>query len=153
MAEIKEHSADDIQSFINHLGDETYDRNIVSASEVVSANGNEAVFRTEVRAGLVNSLGAMHGGAVATAIDLFTSCALVPQCRDGFWEMGPGVSRNLNVTYLRPAKQGTTILFKCKIVSLSKRTVYMTCEVVDEATGKILATGTHDKVAVAPPKL
>lgn len=146
-------TTDDIKSFLNHLGDETYDRAICQATEVVKATKDEATFRLEVTTNLTNSLGAMHGGAIATTIDLLTSAALVPHCRDGFWEMGPGVSRHLAATYLRPAKLGAKVLFECKIVALSKRTCYLTCEVFDEATGKLLATGTHDKVAVPVPKL
>ena len=146
-------TTDDIKSFLNHLGDETYDRAITQAVEVIEANENAAKFRLTVTTNLTNSLGAMHGGAIATSIDLLTSAAIVPHCRDGFWEMGPGVSRNLAVTYLRPAQLGAKVIFDCKIVALSKRTCYSTCEVKDEKTGKLLATGTHDKVAIPVPKL
>lgn len=57
------------------------------------------------------------------------------------------------MTYLRPAALGTTLLFKCKVVSLGRRSAALQCEVVDAATGKVLAIGTHDKVSIDGPKI
>ena len=55
--------------------------------------------------------------------------------------------------YLRPAPEGSYVLFKCKVVSLGKRTAALSCEVILESSQKLVATGTHDKVNIDAPKL
>lgn len=57
---------------------------------------------------------------------------------DGYWELA-GVSRQLNVTYLRPAPLDSKILFKCRVVMLGKRTAALSCEVSDSKSQKLFA--------------
>ena len=54
--------------------------------------------------------------------------------------------------YLRPAPLDATVLFKCRVVALGKRTAALSCEVYDKGTGKLLATGTHDKINIDAPR-
>lgn len=51
----------------------------------------------------------MHGGAQASILDYVTSTALVTIARKDFW-YSAGVSRTINMTYLRPAPVGETLL-------------------------------------------
>ncbi|ORY76304.1 HotDog domain-containing protein [Protomyces lactucae-debilis] len=145
------HGIEAIKWFIRMIGEtDTFDQAILKSTEVVSAGLDKTVFRVKVLPEQCNSLGSMHGGALATAIDLLTSCAIMAMPREGAWESGAGVSRTLSVTYLRPAACDSYVLFTCKVVSLGKRSACITCDVTSETTGKVLAIGTHDKVGVVP---
>lgn len=110
----------------------TYDAPFLNA-EVVSSSKDETVFALIVGPELCNSLGSMHGGAIATAIDFFTTCSIAPASRgtrlydqneailltqrEGFWDLG-GVSRTLATTYVRAAQLDRVILFECRVVHL-----------------------------------
>lgn len=65
-------------------------------------------------------MGNLHGGASATLFDYCTSMALVPVSREGFWNF-VGVSRTLNVTYLRPMPTGTIVLIECEVIHAGKK--------------------------------
>ncbi|KAI5308887.1 hypothetical protein KEM55_004626, partial [Ascosphaera atra] len=56
-----------------------------------------------------NMLGTLHGGCVATVMDVCSSLLMAALARPGFWESMGGVSRNLNVRYLRPVPKGRSI--------------------------------------------
>ena len=69
--------------------------------------------------------------------------------RPGFWSY-LGVSRTLNVTYLRPAPEGSTVLVECEIVGVGKRlcTVRGTMRRVEDGT--VLMVCEHGKVNTDP---
>lgn len=62
----------------------------------------------------------VHGGCTATLFDSTTTAALIAISRPGFW-VSSGVSRTLNVTYLRPVTQGTTVIIETEVVHAGKR--------------------------------
>lgn len=62
----------------------------------------------------------VHGGCTATLFDSTTTAALIAISRPGFW-VSSGVSRTLNVTYLRPITQGTTVIIETEVVHAGKR--------------------------------
>ena len=62
----------------------------------------------------------MHGGATALILDVCTSLALVMIWREGFWE-NLGVSRTLNVTYVKPVREGEEVEVVAEIVAVGKR--------------------------------
>lgn len=95
---------------------------VVSATKTSSENGMEsqAVFECDVVPGLCNSTGNMHGGAVATLVDNTTTAAQAALAEPDYWQFG-GVSRTLNVTYLRPLQGGTTVTIECLVRSVGRR--------------------------------
>ena len=78
------------------------------------------VFEIEVLPGLSNSIGRMHGGAVALLADMSTTMATAPVSGNGFWEHG-GVTRTLNITLLQPILLGTILKVECTLRSIGKR--------------------------------
>ena len=70
------------------------------SAEVQSAarDGMEAIaiFEIEALHGLCNAINIMHGGAVATVVDMATSMATAPVSKKNFWELG-GVTRCTSV--------------------------------------------------------
>ncbi|KAF2867931.1 HotDog domain-containing protein, partial [Massariosphaeria phaeospora] len=103
-------------------------------------------FSLKVSQSLCNPSGTLHGGAVALIYDVCTSMALELCSEDGFWDTGH-VSRTLNCTYLRPAREGATLTVESEVVNLGRR-MAMLKGVMRGEDGKICSTCEHGKVAV-----
>lgn len=93
---------------------------------------------------MCNRVGTLHGGAAATLIDILSTIALALIARPGYWEYA-GVSRNLNVTYLRPAPLGMKVRIVAEVVQAGKTVCSLRARVEDEKTGEWLSIGEHCK--------
>ncbi|KAI0967940.1 Thioesterase/thiol ester dehydrase-isomerase [Xylaria arbuscula] len=113
-----------------------------------------ATFRFTVQPIHNNGLGNLHGGCTATIFDICTTFPLQLMSRPGFWQYG-GVSRTLNVTYLRPVPVGTTVDIECEVVHAGQRLSslrgVMRAVTDDEANGPVLTICEHGKVNTDPP--
>jgi acyl-coenzyme A thioesterase 13 len=113
---------------------------------------------------MVNGLGGMHGGAIATVFDECTSmCAtatvlgkqrLAEQQGDDQSEglnrwIGGGVSRTLNVTYLRPAKVGQELVLECEMVAMGRNLATMRGSMKRKADGAVIAICEHGQANIA----
>lgn len=137
---------------------------LLGLGEVAGCNMHDVyptmAFKIHTQDWMKNLMGAVHGGCVVTMVDNYTTWALLSDAR--YWKtFDPakenytdiltavvdefGVSRNLNVTFLRPVPIDADILLICRIQSNSTRYTHITFEILDCNTGKQLATGSHDK--------
>ncbi|KAI1269831.1 Thioesterase/thiol ester dehydrase-isomerase [Xylariaceae sp. FL1019] len=111
-------------------------------------------FRFTVQQIHVNGLGNLHGGCTSTIFDVCTTFPLQMMSRPGAWQFG-GVSRTLNVTYLRPVPLGTTVDIECEIMQAGQRLSSLRGvmrKVTDDGTvGPVLAICEHNKVNADPP--
>jgi acyl-coenzyme A thioesterase 13 len=96
-----------------------------------------------------NRLGTLHGGATATLFDICTTTALVPVARVGFWQYA-GVTRSLNVSYMRPVPIGSTVRVVSTVTHAGKRLASIRGELRD-MQGKLLAFCEHLKATNDPP--
>ncbi|RDA86112.1 hypothetical protein CP532_1162 [Ophiocordyceps camponoti-leonardi (nom. inval.)] len=96
-----------------------------------------------------NRLRSLHGGAAATLFDYCTTLGLLCVNRPGFWNM-LGVSRSLNVTYLRPARCGEEVLIECKLLQVGKRLATLTGTMKRKADGEVLCVCEHGKANIDP---
>ncbi|KAK5634203.1 hypothetical protein RRF57_009917 [Xylaria bambusicola] len=96
----------------------------------------------------------MHGGCISTVFDICTTFPLQMISRPGFWQYG-GVSRTLNVTYLRPVRVGTTVDIECEVVHAGQRLSslrgVMRAATTDGTEGPVLAICEHNKANTDPP--
>lgn len=121
------------------------------------------IFELYTDAWMRNGHDIVHGGCLATIVDFYTTLALPAE--PSYWsnpEKGPkeeeitkvvmemGVSRALSVQFIQAVPINTTVYVVSKLVSNTKRNIYFTCTIKDK-DGRVLVTGTHDKVKVNAP--
>ncbi|GJN66745.1 thioesterase superfamily protein [Purpureocillium lilacinum] len=96
-----------------------------------------------------NRLLSLHGGAAATLFDFCTTMPLSLVNRPGFWQY-LGVTRNLNVTYMRPARAGDEVLIETHIVQVGKKLATLRGEMRRKKDGQLLCICEHLKVNIDP---
>ncbi|KAI1424846.1 HotDog domain-containing protein [Xylaria sp. FL1777] len=138
----------------NHAWATSIIQNLSIVSHSTAAPHPCATFRLTVQPIHDNGLGNLHGGCTATIFDMCTTFPLHLVSRPGFWQYG-GVSRTLNVTYLRPVPIGTTVDVECEVVHAGQRLSslrgVMRATTTDETKGPVLAICEHGKVNTDPP--
>ena len=110
-----------------------------------------AAFELEMTSIYCSRMGNAHGGAVALIFDMCTSMCLAPFARQDFWLFG-GVSRTLNVTYMRPILQGTTVLIECEVLQVGKRLATIRGVMKSKADGRVLCSCEHNKASISFPE-
>ena len=91
----------------------------------------------------------LHGGCASTLIDVLTSSILVGVGRPDLWALA-GVSRSLNITFLRPVPVGTEARITCELVHAGRRLALLRAEIQRTDTGEICVIGEHDKANIDP---
>ncbi|WEW59719.1 hypothetical protein PRK78_005199 [Emydomyces testavorans] len=108
-----------------------------------------AVFRSVVAPSMCNKLGNLHGGCAATIIDILTSVVLLAIGQPGMFSYG-GVTRTLDVKYLRPVPEGMQIEIDCELLSMGKRLAMSRAVIRRVDNGDLCIIGMHDKVNTDP---
>jgi len=85
----------------------------------------------------------VHGGAIATFFDNVTSMPMLAV--RNWWDGWTGVSRNLNVTYLRPPMVGEKVIVESEVVHCGRRIATIKGVLKRERDGAVLAICQHDK--------
>lgn len=88
-----------------------------------------------------NYYGALHGGNVATLVDVYTSIAIMA------FEDPPGVavSVTLSLDYFKSIKVGGKVYVKTKINKFGRRLAFSSCEIFDEDMN-LCYTASHTKM-------
>ncbi|XP_067857543.1 acyl-coenzyme A thioesterase 13 isoform X1 [Heptranchias perlo] len=116
-----------------------FDR-VLSKMTVVAANPGKIVCEMNVEEEHVNRAGTLHGGLTATLIDVVSTAALLTTER-----ALPGVSIDMNVTYMNAAKLGEDIIITAQVLKEGKTLAFTTVDLTSKVTGKLLAQGRHTK--------
>ncbi|KAF5017449.1 hypothetical protein F66182_10619 [Fusarium sp. NRRL 66182] len=118
---------------------------------LVSANPNSlhpsCVFSYTVQPSNCNRLRNLHGGCAATLFDWCTTLPIAMVNGPGFWQ-GMGVSRTLNVTYMRPVPAGEEVLIECEIIQIGKKLATLRGTMRRRSDNTLLATCEHGKVNI-----
>ncbi|KAH8380571.1 hypothetical protein KR009_011526 [Drosophila setifemur] len=83
----------------------------------------------------LNRQGTLHGGLTATIVDNVTTYALMSKGSH------PGVTANLNVSFIAPAKPGEVVEIEAQTIRAGKKMAYLDCILRIKSDGKIVAKG------------
>ncbi|KAF2106749.1 HotDog domain-containing protein [Lophiotrema nucula] len=131
----------------DHIVLQDFDREVMNNLKIVDAGLDGSVqFELYMSPNFSNLNDVMHGGAAGVIFDMATTTALCPVARPNFWEFMGGVTRSLNISYLRAVPIGATVLLKSKVVSVGKQMAMIrgTMESLDEKV--TYCTVEHHKV-------
>ena len=105
--------------------------------EVTGASGAVSC-KVWVRPPTENMFSTMHGGCLATLIDVVSTAALVTVTGR------PGVSVSLNINYLRPGVSNAELEVRSRVVKFGKKLGTIVTDILDDR-GEMLVTGIHVK--------
>ncbi|PSR78160.1 HotDog domain-containing protein [Coniella lustricola] len=101
---------------------------------------------------LANYNGVMHGGAAGVIFDMLTTIALGPVARPGFWSFLGGVTRTLNISYLKAVPIGTTIIVHAYVYQVGRTTAYIKGWMTSHDGRTTYAVCDHHKIHVPTPQ-
>lgn len=107
---------------------------------LVSAGNGRCLAKVKIEKEHTNRAGTMHGGFTATLVDAISTLALMTT------EKGtPGVSVNINMSYIRSAKTGEEILINAETLKVGKTMAFLDVDITNKETGDLVARGSHTK--------
>jgi acyl-coenzyme A thioesterase 13 len=101
----------------------------------------KATIELDVTPALQNVNGTLHGGAIATLIDVAGTIAIMTADR----EARAGVSTDLNTTFFAPAPGGSTVVAEAAVLKIGKTLAFVTVDVRRAADGVLVAQGRMTK--------
>ncbi|XP_039676352.1 acyl-coenzyme A thioesterase 13 isoform X1 [Perca fluviatilis] len=108
--------------------------------DVLSARPGKVVCEMRVDEEHTNRGGTLHGGLTATLVDVISTMAIM------YTERGaPGVSVDMNITYMNAAKMGEDVLITAQVLKQGRTLAFATVDLTNKATGKLIAQGRHTK--------
>lgn len=86
-----------------------------------------------------NRYGTLHGGCIATLVDVVSTAALITTSDSS------GVTLDLNVTYMTAARHGDRVIVDARVLKTGKSTAALEVELRSASTGALVAKGRHTK--------
>ncbi|KAI9053856.1 hypothetical protein LZ554_002803 [Drepanopeziza brunnea f. sp. 'monogermtubi'] len=126
-----------------------FDRHLMENLQLVDASpAGTATFEFVVGEQYANVNGVMHGGAAGVIFDMCTTSALGPLASPGFWDFLGGVTRALNISYLRAIPVDTTVRIHSRVLQVGKTMALIRGEMTSLDGEKVYCTAEHHKVSV-----
>lgn len=104
------------------------------------AEEGTARVRLEVSESVLNPVGTLHGGAIATLVDDAGTAAIVSADAEG----RPGVTTDLSVSYPSAAPAGETVIAEARVLKAGRTLAFVEVDVRTEP-GKLVARGRMTK--------
>lgn len=109
------------------------------AVNIVSAGDGKCTAEVTINENVLNRLGTMQGSFSASLVDVISTYALLT-LRDV-----RNVSVDMSMSYVGRAVQGDTILVEAVTTKLGGSTAFLTVDIRDKKSGKLLVKGLHTK--------
>ncbi|KAM6959425.1 acyl-coenzyme A thioesterase 13 [Aplochiton taeniatus] len=116
-----------------------FDR-VLNKVDILSASPGKVVCELKVEEEHTNRGGTLHGGLTATLVDVISTTAIMYSERGA-----PGVSVDMNITYMNSAKIGEDVLITAQVLKQGRTLAFATVDLTNKATGKLIAQGRHTK--------
>ncbi|XP_037120158.1 acyl-coenzyme A thioesterase 13 [Syngnathus acus] len=129
-----------IQQIMRVMKDKPGFDRVLNKVEVVSASPGKVVCEMQVAEEHTNGFGTLHGGLTATLVDVISTMAIMYSDRGA-----PGVSVDMNITYMNAAKLGEDVLITAQVLKEGRTLAFSTVDLTSKATGKLIAQGRHTK--------
>ncbi|KAK7059928.1 4HBT domain-containing protein [Favolaschia claudopus] len=127
------------------------DMSVEHSSERAGRMEGTTVAEVAVTKHMLNGAGMLHGGCVTYLID---NCASTPLVLLGIMsgQNGVGVTQGMNVLFHAPAPIGTVLRIISSSISMGSRVMSARCEIVDKASGRVVASAFLNKMQPVPPQ-
>jgi len=102
-------------------------------------NNGDVSCSLEVSDAFKNGYGTLHGGAIASIVDVVGTLSIL-----SVDNTKPGVSVDINVSYVGAAKADSKVLIEGQLIKLGRRLAYTQVSLKDEK-GQMIAIGRHTK--------
>uniref|UniRef100_A0A131YME3 Acyl-coenzyme A thioesterase 13 n=1 Tax=Rhipicephalus appendiculatus TaxID=34631 RepID=A0A131YME3_RHIAP len=109
------------------------------AVRVVSAGDGKCTAEVTVNENLINNLGTMQGSFSASLVDVISTYALLTL------RNVRNVSVDMNMSYVDKAVLGDTVLVEATTTKLGGSTAFLTVDIRNKKTGRLLVKGLHTK--------
>ncbi|KAK9718725.1 hypothetical protein K7432_005297 [Basidiobolus ranarum] len=129
----------------NFLDAKGLDSFLLSNLKVVTADKGKVILDFPVRKEHLNRLESLHGGVMGTLVDIGGSLSIA-----SMGMKATGVTTDLNVTCLSPAKLGDVLSVEATCVKLGKTLAFT--EIDLKLKDKIIAQGRHTKYVASAHK-
>ncbi|XP_034561549.1 acyl-coenzyme A thioesterase 13 [Notolabrus celidotus] len=113
---------------------------VLSKVKILSASPGNLVCEMQVGEEHTNRGGTLHGGMTATLVDVISTVAIMNTERGA-----PGVSVDMNITYMNAAKMGEDVLITAQVLKQGRTLAFASVDLTNKVTGKIIAQGRHTK--------
>ncbi|KIY93362.1 acyl-CoA thioesterase 13 [Monoraphidium neglectum] len=131
------------QAFLELLrGGQNYDEPVLDGLTLERAWDGGIVCRLQAARKHANRYGTMHGGCIATLVDVIGSAAIITQADRG------GVSLSISTHYLAPMPIGDVVEIEATVAKIGKQIGTAVVSLRDATTGALVAQGTHVKALV-----
>lgn len=114
--------------------------------ELRLAQGGRAVVRLPVDDAVHNANNTLHGGAIATLVDIAGTAAIITADRDN----RSGSTTDLTLSCLAPGLSGQAVLAEATVLKCGKTLAFVGVDVRREADGVLVAQGRMTKYMLAP---
>ncbi|KAH7386746.1 HotDog domain-containing protein [Phaeosphaeria sp. MPI-PUGE-AT-0046c] len=126
-----------------------FDREVMENMMLVDAGLDGSVaYEMTIAPNFSNLNNVMHGGAAGVIFDMSTTTALCPLARPGFWEFMGGVTRSLNISYLKAVPIGTKVRLSSRVVGIGKQMAMIRGDMKSLDGKTVYCTVEHHKVNV-----
>lgn len=108
---------------------------------IVAFGDGRASVELDVTPSVENPNGTLHGGAIATLVDHAGTMAIASADFEG----RTGVTTDLNVTYLAPGPDGSTVIAEAQVLKVGKTLAFVAVDVRRKSDGVLIAQGRMTK--------
>lgn len=108
--------------------------------QIISAGNGNCKAQLIISEEHLNLGGTLHGGFTSTLIDCVSTYAIMTHGNNS-----PGVSVDLNVTFMKPALPGDLITIDAKTVRAGKTLAFLAVDITKDEGKHVIAHGRHTK--------